>query len=433
MRAERSRTRTSGVKAGLRIAIIGARGIPAKFGGFETAASELAPRLVQLGHDVTVYCRSRYSLPSRPAVYEGVHLRYLPAIYMKSLETLSHEVLAGIDAALRPYDLVYVLGFRASFAHVASRISGKTVVINTDGHEWQRGKWGSSARLYLRLAERIGARWIASDLICDSRALQPYYRRIHGRDSEFIAYGTGLYPPKCPSIVEQYGLKQQEYFLVVARMEPENNVDIVIREFQRVETQMNLALVGTPAYASRHFESLKRARDPRIRFLGPVYEPGHLEELYANAYGYIHGHEVGGTNPALVQALGGGCCVLALDVPFNAEVVGEAGLLWNKQPGNLANQLKATLLHPDETNRFRAAAIARAATTYSWGQIAEQYDHFFRNLVSARRLAAEPGREKVPARIPTGSGAIVPEISNPSELSQSDSEQGRAGDQRISP
>ena len=407
------------MKAGPRIAIIGARGIPAKFGGFETAASELAPRLVQLGHDVTVYCRSRYSLPSRPAVYEGVHLRYLPAIYTKSFETLSHEVLAGLDAGLRPYDLVYVLGFRASFAHVASRMSGKTVVINTDGLEWQRGKWGSAARLYLRLAERIGARWIASHLICDSRALQPYYKRTHGRDSEFIAYGTALHPPRRPSIVERYGLKQDEYFLVVGRMEPENNVDIVIGEFQRVDTRMNLALVGAPAYASRHFESLKRARDPRIRFLGPVYEPGHVEELYANAYGYIHGHEVGGTNPALVQALGGGCCVLALDVPFNAEVIGEAGLLWNKQPGNLASQINATLLHPEVANGLRHAAAARAATSYSWDQIAEQYDRLFRSLVSSRRVATEAKAREVPARTPTASGVLVRDISNPSELTVS--------------
>ncbi len=389
MRAETQNAVTQAVKPGLRIAIIGARGIPAKFGGFETAASELAPRLVQLGHEVTVYCRSRYSLPSRPGVYEGVHLRYLPAIYTKSFETLSHEVLSALDAAFRPYDLVYVLGFRASFAHVVSRMSGKTVVINTDGFEWQRGKWGSAASLYLRLAEKIGARWIASNLICDSRALQPYYRRTHGRDSVFIAYGTSLYHSRRPSIVERYGLREQEYFLVVARMEPENNVDIVIREFQRVDTRMNLALVGAPAYASRYFESLKRTRDPRIRFLGAVYEPGQLEELYANAYGYIHGHEVGGTNPALVQALGGGCCVLALDVPFNAEVIGEAGMLWNKQPGNLASQINATLLHPDVANRLKDAASARAATYYSWDQIAEAYDHLFRRLVSARRIAAE--------------------------------------------
>ena len=367
----------------LKIAIIGARGIPARWGGFETVASELAPRLVARGHEVTVYCRPRYSLPTRPDTYRGVRLRYLPAIYTKSLETLSHEALAAIHVLFSKFDVLYVLGFRASALYLPARLAGKPIVMNTDGFDWCRRKWGRLARLYLRLVETVGARWTASRLICDSRALQPYFRDTHGRDSTYIGYGANLFEPKDPAILQKYALHPGEYLLVVARIEPENNTDVIVREFSQLQTDKELVVVGAANYRSRYFEELKNMAGPRVRFLGGIYEPGHIEEIYANSYVYIHGHEVGGTNPALLHAMGCGCCVAALDVPFNREVGGESALYWRKSENHLRDVLTAILADPDRAESLRAAAKERVRTHYSWDDVADDYDRFFRQLRAA--------------------------------------------------
>ena len=366
----------------LKIAIIGARGIPARWGGFETVASELAPRLVARGHDVTVYCRPRYSLPTRPDTYQGVKLRYLPALYTKSLETLSHETLSAAHALFAGFDVLYVLGFRASALYLPAKLAGKPIVMNTDGFDWQRRKWGSLGKLYLRLVERIGARWTASRLICDSRALQPYFRSTHRRDSTYIGYGANLFEPRDPAVLQQYGLQAGEYLLVVARIEPENNTDVIVRSFARLDTDKELIVVGGANYRSRYFEELKRMAGPRVRFLGGIYEPGHIEEVYAGSYAYLHGHEVGGTNPALLHAMGCGCCVAALDVPFNREVGGETAVYWRKDPHDLARVLNDLLADPNRANWLRAAAKERVRTHFSWEDVADDYDRFFRQLAA---------------------------------------------------
>jgi len=367
----------------LKIAIIGARGIPARWGGFETVASELAPRLVTRGHEVTVYCRPRYSLPERPDTYQGVRLRYLPALYTKSLETLSHEALAAGHSLFSQFDILYVLGFRASALYLPARLAGKPIVMNTDGFDWCRRKWGPLARLYLRLVETIGARWTASRLICDSRALQPYFRETHGRESTYIGYGANLFDSQNPAILQQYDLRPREYLLVVARIEPENNTDVVVRSFSGLATDKELVVVGGANYRSRYFEDLKRMAGPRVRFLGGIYEPGHIEEIYANSYVYIHGHEVGGTNPALLHAMGCSCCVAALDVPFNREVGSDSALYWRKSEEDLRRVLTSLLADEGRAESLRLAAKERVRTHYSWEDVADDYDRFFRELSAA--------------------------------------------------
>jgi glycosyltransferase involved in cell wall biosynthesis len=380
---------------GLRIAIIGARAVPGRYGGFETFASELAPRLVDRGHEVTVYCRRRYSLASCPSTYRGVRLQYLPALYTRSLETLSHEIMSGLHAAMGGFDVVFVLGFRASFVHLAARLSGKQVVVNTDGFDWKRRKWGRAGRTYLRLAEAIGARLVASRLVCDSRALQPHYLQSYGRSSTYISYGTPLYRSQDPGLIRAYGLRPDGYFLVVARLEPENNTDIIIREYRKLATDKPLAIVGGAGYGRGYDRSLRAAGDERVRFLGPIYQPGHLEELYANAFAYVHGHEVGGTNPALLQAMGCGSAILALDVPFNREVVDDTGLLWTKAEGNLSARLVQVLRSPEQVAGLKVGARRRAVQHYCWERVADGYDVLFREVAGGARPVVVHPREAV--------------------------------------
>jgi glycosyltransferase involved in cell wall biosynthesis len=263
--------------------------------------------------------------------------------------------------------------------------------MNTDGFDWQRRKWDRIGRTYLRAVEAIGARWAASHLICDSRALQPYFQEKYGRDTAFISYGANLFQSTDPSVVQGYGLTPGDYLLVVARIEPENNADLILRAFAKVATEKKLAIVGSTNYRSRYFQELRRTADTRVRFLGGIYEPGHIEEIYANSYAYIHGHEVGGTNPALLHAMGCGCCVVALDVPFNREVVGDAGLLWSKSEEGLRQRLEEALETPDLADALRAASGERVRAHYSWETIADEYDQFFRSLDSRCTDARQEG------------------------------------------
>jgi glycosyltransferase involved in cell wall biosynthesis len=310
-------------------------------------------------------------------------LRYLPALYTKSLETFSHEALAAAHVLFSKFDVLYVLGFRASALYLPARLAGKPIVMNTDGFDWCRRKWGRLARLYLRLVETIGARWTASRLICDSRALQPYFLDTHHRDSTYIGYGANLFESKEPAILQKYGLRPRDYLLVVARIEPENNTDIIVRSFAGLETDKQLIVVGAANYKSRYVEELNRMAGPCVRFLGGIYEPGHIEEIYANSYVYIHGHEVGGTNPALLHAMGCGCCVAALDVAFNRETGGDSATYWHKSENDLRRVLSSLLLDGDLADSLRVAAKERVRTRFSWDDVADDYDRFFRQLRAA--------------------------------------------------
>jgi glycosyltransferase involved in cell wall biosynthesis len=365
----------------VKLAIIGARSIPARWGGFDTVVSRLAPRLARLGYDVTVYCQKRYALPERPPVYEGVNLRYVSSLRSKSLEAVSYEALCALDAIRRDFDAVYVLGLRASAVHLLHRLRGRPVIMNTDGFDWQRRKWGRIARAYLRFSEAVAARFVATHLICDSRAVQPYYAKTYGRETTYIGYGADPVSGLNGNLIGQYGLKSDDYYLVVARIEPENNIDVAIREHAASGVSKPLVVVGAANYLSRYEAQIKAiAKDGQVRFLGGIYTPGHLEHLYANAYAYIHGHEVGGTNPALLQAMGQGRAVAAIDVPFNREVLGASGLFYDKREGAFAAVIRRLDQDAAAARVLGNAAAERARERYDWDDVAGSYDRLFRSL-----------------------------------------------------
>jgi glycosyltransferase involved in cell wall biosynthesis len=383
----------------VKLAIIGARSLPARWGGYDTVVAQLAPRLVARGYQVTVYCQPRYSISERPAVYDGVKLRYISALRAKSLEAISYEALCSFDSVLRDFDVVYVLGLRASLFHCLHKLRGRPVVMNTDGFDWQRRKWGRVARAYLRLSEGIGARFVATHLICDSRAMQPYYQRTYGRNSTYIAYGSPTVGEVTGDILPSYGLTPQGYYLVVARIEPENNIDIAIREHSRAEVSRPLVIVGATNYKSRYESEVRAMAHPtKVRFLGGIYTPGHIEQLYANAYAYIHGHEVGGTNPSLLQAIGYGQATAALDVAFNREVLAEAGLFYSKVVGSLSDVLRVLELNPKLAQDLGLAGRERARSLYDWDHVTEEYDRFFRTAVLRGKAGPTTGAKVMELR-----------------------------------
>ncbi len=365
----------------LRIAILGTRGVPANYGGFETCAEEVGVGLAQRGHQVTVYCR-RGNASGDPSEYKGVRLRYARHIERKSLGTLTHTLAATWDALRQSFDVLLYFNAGTAPAALLAKLGGRApVVLNVDGLEWRRRKWGLVGRAYFVAAEWLSAK-VADRVISDSMAIQRYYLERWHTPSTFVPYGARVDGPERPQILKQYGLEPGSYFLVASRLEPENNADVTVAAFARVTTEKRLVIAGAANYRSRFIELLRRRADPRVVFLGAVYTPGHVRELHCGAFAYIHGNEVGGTNPALLKALGYGNCVLALDVPFNAEVVGDAALLYRKDPDDLARLMRRLLAEPDLVRQMGERARQRIRRVYQWDDVVAGYEHILDRAVT---------------------------------------------------
>jgi glycosyltransferase involved in cell wall biosynthesis len=357
----------------LRVGLLGTRGVPANYGGFETCAEEVSVGLAQRGHDVTVYCR-RGNVAGNPEEYKGVRLRYTPHIERKSLGTLTHAVTSTWDAMRQGFDVLLYFNAATAAAALLGKVGSRTpIVLNVDGLEWKRRKWGPLGRTYYVLAEWLSTK-IADRVISDSLAIQRYYVERWNTPSTFVPYGAHLDGPAHPEVLQEYGLNPDSYFLVASRLEPENNADVTVDAFSRVATDKALVIVGGANYKSAFVARLTDRADARVRFLGPVYKPGHIRELHCGAFAYVHGNEVGGTNPALLKALGYGNCVLALDVAFNAEVVGDAALLYAKDPEDLAEKMRRLLAEPELVTRLRQRARERIGEAYQWAHVVDGYE-----------------------------------------------------------
>lgn len=313
-------------------------------------------------------------------------LVYLPYLPGKVLETPSHEIVSGLHSLFRPFDIYYILGCRTSWSYFLHRIMGKRLVFQTDGLDWERRKWGSLAKAYLRFSYWAALR-LATQVASDSRSICDYFREHHGIHSEYLTCGGYVVPSAPQEILNEYALRPRDYFLVVCRIEPENNIDLIVRAFLGLPTDKRLVVVGGANYASRYLQEVKATDDPRVIFTGPVYKPGHVEALCKYSFAYLDGHEVGGTSPGLVRAMGCGSCVLVLDRPFNAEVVGAAGLLWQKSAEDLQAKLRHLIDHPEEADEYRRRAPERVATNYSWESSADTHEHCFARLINGEKNA----------------------------------------------
>jgi Glycosyltransferase len=364
----------------MKIALIGTRGIPANYGGFETCAEEIAVGLVEKGHDITVYCRYG-NAPGNPKSYKGVKLIYTPAIKTKQLGTLSHAFFSVLHAMFRKNDVLMIFNAGNSINCILPRIVGKKIAINVDGLEWKRRKWGNFAKKYFLFAERLSSK-ISHRVVSDARAIQKYYDETYKCPSTFIAYGAKIETAENPAVLDAYGVKTGEYFFVASRLEPENNADITVKAFEKVKTDKKLLIAGGANYKSAFITELMKTTDQRIKFLGPIYTPGHIKELHCGAYAYIHGNEVGGTNPALLKALGYGNCVLSFNGVYNTEVVGDAALLYEKSLEDLREKIQYIVDHPEVAKEYRKKAVERIKECYTWDKITDGYERMFKNIMT---------------------------------------------------
>ena len=363
----------------MKLAILGTRGIPANYGGFETFAEELGTRLAARGHDVTVYGRSN-NIRYPHKTYRGVKLAILPTIGTKHLDTAAHTFLSVFHAVPRRFDCILMCNAANALFAGISRLTATPVALNVDGIERLRKKWGLAARTYYRISERL-ATIIPNVVVTDAQVMRDYYLEHYGTQSAMIAYGAHCERTETKAVLDQIGVRPREYFLYVSRLEPENNAHIVIEAFEKVEAEKPLLIVGDAPYAQKYIERLKATRDPRIRFPGAIYGTGY-RELQSHAYAYIQATEVGGTHPALIEAMGAGNCVIAKDTPENREVVGDCGLFFEESE-SLARQIQAVLIDVALVNRFRAKAAERAKSHYSWGAVTDAYEKLFRQLAAS--------------------------------------------------
>jgi glycosyltransferase involved in cell wall biosynthesis len=358
----------------VRIALVGTRGIPACYGGFETFAEELSARLVERGHDVTVYCRERYA----GTHYRGVRVVHLPTIRHKYFDTLAHTFVSTlhllghrVDAAL------YCNGANAIFTPMP-RLFGVPVALNVDGLERKRKKWNRLAKSWYLLSEWL-ATFCPTAVVTDAQTIQEYYQSRYGKGSVFIPYGADIGKLESAGTLAKFGLEPGKYFLYVSRMEPENHALEVRQAFERVATPMKLALVGDAPYASEYIARVRDTRDPRVVLPGGIYGEGY-RELGSHCFAYIHATEVGGTHPALIEAMGRGALVLYRDTPENVEVTGDAGIGFGF--ADLPRVLERTLgMSEIEREQYRRRAMDRARQRYSWDAVTDEYERLFRRMV----------------------------------------------------
>lgn len=364
----------------MRLAVLGTRGVPAAYGGFETLAEELSARLAARGHDVTVYAR-RGGTGGDPDAHRGARVVFLPTVRRKYFETVVHTALSGLHAAAQDFDAILVCnGVNALTCRFARLLGAPTrVVLNVDGLEKGRRKWNALGRLAYAISERLSCA-LPDVLVTDARAIQAYYREAYGRDSVYIPYGSDLPAPRGTATLAGLGLAPDGYVLYVSRFEPENNPDAVVRAYRGVPGTAPLVLLGGAPYADAFIASVRAeaARDSRVLLPGPVYGEGY-RELLAHAAVYVHATEVGGTHPALLEAMGFSRPLVVHDTPENRETAGNAALYVDaRRPESLARGIATLLADPGRRRVSGEAARARARACYRWDDVTEAYERAFR-------------------------------------------------------
>ena len=351
----------------MKLAILGTRGIPAQYGGFETFAEELAVRLVQHGVDVTVFCELQAQ--HQVAEYKGVKLCYVPVFQLGPLTTIIFDLLC-LWRARKKFNVVYMLGYGASLFCFLPRIWGKKVWVNMDGVEWARSKWSWQAKLWLKIMEAV-AMWTPSRIVADAEAILKHLenRYSHLPPSTFIPYGAKVIDiPPLESILDEWNLQSKSYLLVVCRLEPENHLLEIIQGYRASAVVMPLIILGNHLATTPYVNSLLGYSSVNIRFLGTVYDHDKLLALRYHSYAYLHGHSVGGTNPSLLEAMGCGNRIVAHDNQFNREVAGATALYFKD-----ATSLAAILNDLDDKVDNGSVAQQLICDRYTWDKIVTDY------------------------------------------------------------
>jgi glycosyltransferase involved in cell wall biosynthesis len=371
----------------VKIAILGTRGIPAAYSGFETAVEQLASRLTERGHEVTVYCRP-HVVDRTLKSYKGASLVHLRTVQNKYLDTFVHTLLSAVHAArvTKPDVALFFIAGNSPLCLIM-RWASIPAVINVDGLDSDRRKWPALAKAYLRFAESTAPRW-ADEAITDSHAVADTFEQRYGQRIGVVPYGVSDPGYDGTETLERLGLEPRKYILFVGRLEPENNPHLLVEAFSRIDSArargMKLVVVGGAPYADEYIRQVWRSADPRVIFPGYIFGRGYWE-LQRHAYVFCAPTEVGGTHPVILEAMAAGNCVLVNDHRPNAETVGDAGIYFSGKAGvdDLTKKLGRVLDDPDLVAEYRRRALRRAEL-YSWDAVTDQYEQMLRGVCQAR-------------------------------------------------
>ncbi|WP_399548559.1 glycosyltransferase [uncultured Microbacterium sp.] len=372
--------------------MIGTRGIPAAYGGFETAVEEVGARLVERGHRITVYTRGA---SQRLREYRGMSVVHLPSVPQKHLETLSHTALSTLHAVTRKApDAAFVFNAANSPLVPLLRARGIPVALHMDGIEWKRSKWGGRGKAYYRWAEEFGVR-SADALIADAPGIADYYRSEFGVPTKLLRYGAPIIDSAPAESIRALGLEPGGYHLVVARFEPENHVREIVEGYHASAAAAPLVVVGSAPYAAEYTQRIHAAAgdDPRIMFLGGIYDQDLLDALYFHANTYVHGHSVGGTNPSLLRAMGAGTATIAYDVGFNREVLDGHGWFFS-DAAEIERHFSSLERNAGDVDRLAHLVRDRAAGAFDWRDVAEGYESLAVGLVSGNTIHRQARRAR---------------------------------------
>jgi len=362
----------------LRVAFIGGRGVISKYSGIETYYEEVGKRLVQMGHEVTVYCRN-YFTPAR-AEHNGMRLVRLPTIRSKHLETVVHTLLSTVHALTRKYDLVHYHALGPALFSFLPRLTGAKTAVTVQGLDWQRRKWGPVASAVLRAGERASVE-LPSGTMVVSQALQQHYRNVHGVEAFYVPNGGVLREWKEPDKILEWGIEPGKYVLFLGRFSPEKGCHLLVEAFQQIDTDMKLVMAGASSYCDDYSRELLTHASDRIRMLDWVSGDA-LDELLTNAGIFVLPSDLEGLSLALLDAMGAGLCVLTSDIPENREVVDGAGFTFERgNAADLADRLRFLIANPAVREAVGKAAKNRIREQYQWQKIASDIEKaYFRML-----------------------------------------------------
>jgi len=361
----------------MRIGIIGTRGIPNQYGGFEQFTEYIAPALVERGHEVFVYNSSLH--PYAENSWRGVHLikKNNPESKIGTSGQFIYDLNCILDSRKRKYDIILQLGYTSSSIWSFLFPKKSVLITNMDGLEWKRSKYSAPVKKFLEKAEKWAA--VHSDkLIADSKGIQAYLLDKYKKKSEFIAYGASLFTDPDEKTLRPFGLTQYEYNLLIARMEPENNVEMILIGHHQSKTENKLILIGN--YSNRYGTYLKnKYENEKIIFLGPLYDLRILNNLRFFSNLYFHGHSVGGTNPSLLEAMASQALIVAHNNIFNCSVLEKDAFYFSSS--NEINLILEKKIRKEDFDGYLDNNNKRIESLYSWNHITDQVENCLTNAL----------------------------------------------------
>jgi len=368
----------------LTISFLGSRGIPRCYSGFETFVEEVSTRLAKRGHHVTVYNRVPFNKWSDDT-YQGVRIVKIPTLPFKGTDTLVHSFLCTIHNLLSPSDIIYYCGVGSSIFCALAKLRGSKVIVNVDGADWERAKWGIIGKTWLRWSEKLAA-YLSNSVVADHPAISEKYLKAYNRVCDLISYGApAVEADPGKETLEKFSLSKKGYFLFVSRLTPENGADLVMKSYLEANTEMPLVIVGDAPYMSEYRETLQNlanASNGRILITGYQFGAAY-EQLSFHARAFIFPTTIDATRPVLLEQMGMGSCIIARDTPANRHILDDAGVWFsNSSPlVDLSRKIEEVSASGFDLVARGLIARNRVRSFYNWDRVTEQYEDLFTKLL----------------------------------------------------